>query len=99
MAEERSASESISGCQMAFSASKMSFYSSCTCEDIPTMTNDACSLSGFSFKKERDGPTPFAPGFPASSPWVTAVGATQVLPPLYAHDGVLGSPPSLCESY
>lgn len=65
-------------CQMAFSADNMSFYSSCACKDVTTMTNGACSLSGFSFQKEKDGPTPFAPRFPASSPWVTSISSTQV---------------------
>lgn len=65
-------------CHMAFLPSNMSFYSSCKCEDVPTLTNGTCSLSGFTFRPTRDGMTPFTPGFPASSPWVTAVGATQV---------------------
>ena len=65
-------------CQMAFLASNLSFYSSCKCKNVPTMTEGTCSLSGFTFQPKKDGDTPFTPGFPASSPWVTSVGATQV---------------------
>lgn len=74
----RSNLESAAACRMAFSASNMSFYSSCKCDDVPAVTRGACSLSGFAFQPEKDGATPFTPGFPASSPWVTSVGATQV---------------------
>lgn len=42
------------------------------------MTEGSCSLSGFTFQPKKDGDTPFTPSFPASSPWVTSVGATQV---------------------
>ncbi|CAN0440212.1 unnamed protein product, partial [Laminaria digitata] len=63
---------------MAFSSLNVSFFSDCKCKDVPTVSVGSCSLSGYAFEKGRDGATPFAPAFPASSPWVTSVGATQV---------------------
>lgn len=65
-------------CQMSFTASNLSFYSDCKCKDVSSVKHGTCSLSGFSFQPKKDGKTPFTPSFPASSPWVTSVGATQV---------------------
>eukprot|EP00904_Undaria_pinnatifida_P000763 jgi/Undpi1/10688/HiC_scaffold_29.g13136.m1 len=77
-AASSTASSDNDGCRTAFSFANVSFYSECECADVPTVTVGTCSLSGYSFEKGRDGATPFAPAFPASSPWVTSVGATQV---------------------
>ncbi|CAN0086954.1 unnamed protein product, partial [Hapterophycus canaliculatus] len=62
---------------MAFNISSLSFYSDCKCGEVPGVTLGSCSLSGYVYHPKTDG-TPFAPSFPASSPWVTSVGATQV---------------------
>lgn len=72
-------------CRFDFLASNLSFYSTCKCKNVPPMTEGTCSLSGFTFQPKKDGYTPFTPGFPASSPWVTSVGATQVWVLLWGH--------------
>ncbi|CAM9405627.1 unnamed protein product [Choristocarpus tenellus] len=64
-------------CQADFFSSNLSFYSDCECGDIPTEVEGSCTLSGYSFETSVDD-TVFAPDFPASSPWVTSVGGTQV---------------------
>ncbi|CAN0533572.1 unnamed protein product, partial [Ectocarpus sp. 8 AP-2014] len=76
--EQSTASSAASECQMAFEIARPSFYSDCECADVPPMTEGSCSLSGYTYQPEKDGATPFAPSFPASSPWVTSIGATQV---------------------
>eukprot|EP00611_Tribonema_gayanum_P024297 TRINITY_DN5331_c0_g1_i7.p1 TRINITY_DN5331_c0_g1~~TRINITY_DN5331_c0_g1_i7.p1 ORF type:complete len:772 (-),score=273.02 TRINITY_DN5331_c0_g1_i7:148-2463(-) len=73
-------------CHAAFNISSASFYSDCTCDVIPTVTVGSCSLRGYVVGEVLSGDTPdtaqrassFTPDFPASSPWVTSVGATQV---------------------
>ncbi|CAM9420408.1 unnamed protein product [Ectocarpus sp. 4 AP-2014] len=76
--EQSAASSTASECQMAFEIARPSFYSDCECADVPPMTEGSCSLSGYTYQPEKDGATPFTPSFPASSPWVTSIGATQV---------------------
>lgn len=84
--EQSTGSEATASCEMAFSVGSLSFYSNCSCSEVPTFTEGTCSLSGYSFHPGKDGTTPFAPSFPASSPWVTSVGATQVLRRLWLVD-------------
>ncbi|CAN0171587.1 unnamed protein product [Scytosiphon promiscuus] len=67
-----------STCEMAFNISSLSFYSDCKCADVPKVQEGSCTLSGYEYHPATDGETPFTPSFPASSPWVTSVGATQV---------------------
>lgn len=58
------------------SASVPRFFSlNCTCSELPTITVGDCTVSGFSFS-ESNG-EPLTSLYPAASPFVTAVGATQ----------------------
>jgi hypothetical protein len=53
-------------------------FSSCTCDKTGVIAQvGGCSIRGYVFDKDTYK-TAFAPDFPASSPWVTSVGATQV---------------------
>jgi len=53
-------------------------YSDCTCEEVGTVvTSGTCTVSGYQYDPYRYK-SMFTPDFPASSPWVTTVGATQV---------------------
>ena len=49
----------------------------CTCSQLPTVTSSdgKCTVSGYNFSINNG--SPLTSLYPASSPWVTAVGATQ----------------------
>ena len=51
------------------------FSMNCDCSQLPTITYGSCTISGFSFD-ENNG-EPLTSLYPASSPFATAVGATQ----------------------
>lgn len=65
-------------CHAAFNLTTLSFYSDCDCARVPTMVNEKCSIRGYDVARDLKGKSPFTPDFPASSPWITSVGATQV---------------------
>ncbi|KAG5188038.1 peptidase S8/S53 domain-containing protein [Tribonema minus] len=73
-------------CHIAIDPVREALYSECTCDQIPVVSQGKCSFRGYvvgdvTAKTAFGKPTPaspFAPNFPASSPWVTAVGATQI---------------------
>ncbi|CAN0438996.1 unnamed protein product, partial [Discosporangium mesarthrocarpum] len=79
ISNQKTLGEERSTCNMSFAVGNMSFYSDCECVDIPQVVEGRCSLDGFTFDASRDG-TAFAPDFPASSTFVTSVGATQAGP-------------------
>ncbi|KAN0023173.1 hypothetical protein ACTFIU_011336 [Dictyostelium citrinum] len=51
-------------------------YSSCLCEDLTPVSGEGFKMVGYSFDPSN-GPI-FNPDFPASSPYVTSVGATEI---------------------
>ncbi|EAL63746.1 hypothetical protein DDB_G0287357 [Dictyostelium discoideum AX4] len=51
-------------------------YSSCLCEDLTPVSGEGFKMVGYSFDPSN-GPV-FNPEFPASSPYVTSVGATEI---------------------
>ncbi|KAK5578352.1 hypothetical protein RB653_008022 [Dictyostelium firmibasis] len=51
-------------------------YSNCSCEDLTPVSGEGFKMVGYSFDPSN-GPI-FNPDFPASSPYVTSVGATEI---------------------
>jgi hypothetical protein len=66
-------------CALEFSPGGLPF-SNCTCAALgPSFKKrGGCSIGGYVYNARTYG-SMFAPDFPTSSPWVTSVGATQVM--------------------
>ncbi|KYQ99793.1 peptidase S8 and S53 domain-containing protein [Tieghemostelium lacteum] len=53
------------------------FHSDCTCTDLTAYEDDQYLITGYTFNPDQG--SLFLPFFPGSSPYVTSVGATQIL--------------------
>jgi len=53
------------------------FSENCTCDQLPSVTSSDGTIKITGFKFDVNNGFPFTPLYPASSPYITAVGATQ----------------------
>ncbi len=100
--DKAKAAAALRGCAVSFdpgSPGRTPFFSSsCSCTDMftgPPMQEDRCALQPYFFDRSAaaGGKEPFEPTFPASSPYVTAVGATA---PMQKPSPVCGDKDVLC---